>query len=291
MKIEVLCVIDKEEALNNFLNYLQEKESAKATREKYIHDVKMFFSFLGGQKEIDKKCLIQYKKTLIGKYKISSVNSMLAALNQFLICMDAEYLKVKRVKVQKQPFIQEEKMLTEKEYKQLLKTAMDIGNEQLALCIETIACTGIRISELKYFTYERTKQGKIEVLNKNKYRRILIPKTLKVKLQSFCKRNKIKQGPIFRTKNGNLKDRSNLWREMKNLAKKAKIESSKIYPHNLRHLFARTYYKNTKDITGLADILGHSSINVTRIYTATTEKFFQKQLDRLGNQMVVSSTT
>ena len=163
-------------------------------------------------------------------------------------------------------------------------TQREEGKEQLALCIETIACTGIRISEIKYFTVERVKAGKIEIYNKGKYRRIFLPKILQKKLLSYCHNNQIAEGWIFVTKNGKLKDRSNIWREMKRLKEKAGVAESKIFPHNFRHLFARIYYKVTKDITGLADLLGHSSINVTRIYTATTETVFQKKLDKIVEQ-------
>ena len=161
----------------------------------------------------------------------------------------------------------------------------------IALCIETIACTGIRISEIKYFTVERVKFGKIEIYNKGKYRRIFLPKVLQRKLLSYCHNNQIAEGWIFVTKNGKLKDRSNIWREMKRLKEKAGVAESKIFPHNFRHLFARIYYKVTKDITGLADLLGHSSINVTRIYTATTETVFQKKLDKIVEQEILECTT
>ena len=165
------------------------------------------------------------------------------------------------------------------------------GKEQLALCIETIACTGIRISEIKFLTVERVKSGKIEIYNKGKYRRIFLPKVLQRKLLSYCHNNQIEEGWIFVTKNGKLKDRSNIWREMKRLKEKAGVAESKIFPHNFRHLFARIYYKVTKDITGLADLLGHSSINVTRIYTATTETVFQKKLDKIVEQEILECTT
>ena len=173
----------------------------------------------------------------------------------------------------------------------LIATAMAEGKEQLALCIKTIACTGIRISEIKYFTVERVKSGKIEIYNKGKYRRIFLPKVLQRKLLSYCHNNQIAEGWIFVTKNGKLKDRSNIWREMKRLKEKAGVAESKIFPHNFRHLFARIYYKVTKDITGLADLLGHSSINVTRIYTATTETVFQKKLDKIVEQEILECTT
>lgn len=280
-----------ESEIEKFADYLYQKENAKATINKYMADIKKFLSFLADDKRINKKVLLQYKDWLVQKYAVNSVNSMLAALNQFLEFLDVGNLKVKRIKVQKQPFLQDQKELTEKECRKLIVTAIAEGKEQLALCIETIACTGIRISEIKYFTVERVRSGKIEIYNKGKYRRIFLPKVLQRKLLSYCHNNQIAEGWIFVTKNGKLKDRSNIWREMKRLKEKAGVAESKIFPHNFRHLFARIYYKVTKDITGLADLLGHSSINVTRIYTATTETVFQKKLDKIVEQKILECTT
>lgn len=280
-----------ESKVKEFADYLYDRENANATVDKYVADIKRFFSFLSNKRIIDKKLLLEYKEWLVQKYAINSVNSMLAALNQFLEFLGVGNLKVKRIKVQKQPFLQDQKELTEKDCQKLIETAKKEGKEQLALCIETIACTGIRISEIKYFTVERVKKGKIEILNKGKYRRIFLPKKLQQKLLDYCRNNNRKEGWIFVTRNGKLKDRSNIWREMKQLKEKAGVAASKIFPHNLRHLFARIYYKETKDLAGLADLLGHSSINVTRIYTAATESFFQKQLDRIIEQKILMTTT
>lgn len=280
-----------ESKVKEFADYLYDRENANATVDKYVADIKKFFSFLSNKRIIDKKLLLEYKEWLVQKYAINSVNSMLAALNQFLEFLGVGNLKVKRIKVQKQPFLQDQKELTEKDCQKLIETAKKEGKEQLALCIETITCTGIRISEIKYFTVERVKKGKIEILNKGKYRRIFLPKKLQQKLLDYCRNNNRKEGWIFVTRNGKLKDRSNIWREMKQLKEKAGVAASKIFPHNLRHLFARIYYKETKDLAGLADLLGHSSINVTRIYTAATESFFQKQLDRIIEQKILMTTT
>lgn len=280
-----------ESKVKEFVDYLYDRENANATVDKYVADIKKFFFFLSNKRIIDKKLLLEYKEWLVQKYAINSVNSMLAALNQFLEFLGVGNLKVKRIKVQKQPFLQDQKELTEKDCQKLIETAKKEGKEQLALCIETIACTGIRISEIKYFTVERVKKGKIEILNKGKYRRIFLPKKLQQKLLDYCRNNNRKEGWIFVTRNGKLKDRSNIWREMKQLKEKAGVAASKIFPHNLRHLFARIYYKETKDLAGLADLLGHSSINVTRIYTAATESFFQKQLDRIIEQKILMTTT
>ena len=228
---------------------------------------------------MDKAKLLEYKEWLVERYAVSSVNSILAALNQFLEFLDAGHLKVKRIKLQRNLFLQEEKELTRQEYKKLLQVARSEGKEQLALCMETIAATGIRISELQYFTLESVKRGRIEIYNKGKYRRIFLPKVIRQKLLCFCKQQKIKSGPVFITKSGKPKDRSNIWSEMKALKDKAGIDGGKIFPHNLRHLFARIYYQCTKDLAGLADLLGHSSLNVTRIYTSNTGEIYQKQLD------------
>lgn len=231
-----------ESEIEKFADYLYQKENAKATINKYMADIKKFLSFLTDDKRINKKVLLQYKEWLVQKYAVNSVNSMLAALNQFLEFLNVGKLKVKRIKVQKQPFLQDQKELTEKECRKLIATAMAEGKEQLALCIETIACTGIRISEIKFLTVERVKSGKIEIYNKGKYRRIFLPKVLQRKLLSYCHNNQIAEGWIFVTKNGKLKDRSNIWREMKRLKEKAGVAESKIFPHNFRHLFARIYY-------------------------------------------------
>ena len=169
-------IVVSESEIEKFADYLYQKENAKATINKYMADIKKFLSFLADDKRINKKVLLQYKEWLVQKYAVNSVNSMLAALNQFLEFLNVGKLKVKRIKVQKQPFLQDQKELTEKECRKLIATAMAEGKEQLALCIETIACTGIRISEIKFFTVERVKSGKVEIYNKGKYRRIFLPK-------------------------------------------------------------------------------------------------------------------
>ena len=206
---------------------------------------------------------------------------MLAALNQFLEFCGYAQLKVKRVKTQKNLFLREEKELTRKEYQRLVRTAKAEGKVQLALCMEVIAVTGVRVSELKYFTVEQVKKGRIEVHNKGKYRRIFLTSDIRKKLLCFAMFRKITRGYIFATKSGKAKDRSNIWSEMKALKEKANVCGEKIFPHNLRHLFARVYYQTTKDMAGLADVLGHSSLNVTRIYTSSTGEIYQRQLERM----------
>lgn len=281
MEKEIVRIQDSEAILLEFEQFLYEKENAKATIQKYKTDIQTFYKFLGEEKNITKRKLLQYKEWLLERYKVSSANSMIAALNQFLDFLQIPGFKLKRIKMQKSLFVNEEKELTKREFLKLLHTARNKGKEQLALCMETIASTGIRISELKYFTVENIKQGRITICNKGKYRKIFLPQLIRKKLLVFCKKQKIKSGYIFATKTGKLKNRSNIWKEMKMLKNSTGINGEKIFPHNLRHYFARLYYGVTKDITGLADLLGHSNLDITRIYTATTGEVYQKQLDEI----------
>ena len=280
----------RREQIEEFRQYLYERENARATIQKYISDIETFFNYLAGEAIADKQKLLDYKEWLLRRYAVSSANSMLAALNQFLEFLELDFLKVKRIKVQKSLFLQEEKELTREEYRKLVQTALAEGKEQLALCMETIASTGIRISELEFFTVESIRRDYIEIVNKGKYRRIFLPKVLRQKLLFFARKNGIRRGAIFITRTGKKKCRSNIWREMKALKEKAGINGNKIFPHNLRHLFARTYYSITKDLAGLGDLLGHSSLNVTRIYTSNTGKIYQKQLDLLGDIQIKMTT-
>lgn len=273
--------IDQEKLLE-FEAYLYERENAEATIRKYKSDAGAFLRYLGEERRADKSRVMEYKEWLIENYAVSSVNSMLASVNQFLTFLGYREMTVKPVKVQRNLFLKEEKELSRQEYKKLVKTARKEGKEQLALCMETIASTGIRISELQFFTVERVEKGRIEILNKGKYRRIFLTEEIRRKLLHFCKKSGLQQGQIFVTRTGKPKDRSNLWKEMKKLKEKAGICASKIFPHNFRHLFARVYYSCTKDLAGLADLLGHSSLNVTRIYTSNTGEVYQKQLEKMN---------
>lgn len=289
--METIKVEMKPEMLDGFERYLYERENASATIRKYITDIRTFFSFLNDDLTVDKQRILEYKEWLVKHYAVNSINSMLAALNQYLEFLELDALKVKRIKMQKDLFLREEKELTQKEYQKLLETAVSEGKYQLALCMETIASTGIRISELEFFTVEALKQKCIVFVNKGKYRRIFLPRKLRMKLLRYAGRQKIKRGPIFVTRNGKPKSRSNIWREMKALKNQAGIDGDKIFPHNLRHLFARIYYKMTQDLAGLGDLLGHSSLNVTRIYTSNTGKIYQEQLDAIdGLRMQINTT-
>ena len=279
-KTVAICI--SEEDIEKFEHFLYERENAEATIRKYRADIYTFLRFLGSERMVDKTKILEYKEWLVSQYAANSVNSILASLNQFLEFLDADYMKVRRLKVQKNLFLNQEKELTRQEYHRLLQTAREEEKEQLALCIETIAATGIRISELRYFTVEHVKKGRIEIYNKGKYRRIFVSDDIRNKILLFCEKNKIREGYIFITKNGKPKDRSNIWSEMKRLTEKAGIPKEKVFPHNFRHLFARMYYEYTKDLAGLADLLGHSSLNVTRIYTANTGNVYQEQLNQIA---------
>lgn len=277
-----IFTFNPETALSDFQAYLYERENAKATISKYMTDIRTFYKYLDRNYQIDKKCIVAYKEWLEPQYEVTSINSMLVALNQFLDFMGFGKWKVKRLKVQKQLFIPEAKEMTKEEYKRLIEAAKSQKKHQLAMSIKTLAATGARVSELMFFTVESVKKGTITISNKGKRRTILIPQILKKELLYFASKNGIVRGCIFVTKNGKPKDRSNLWREMKALCAVSKVPAQKIFPHNLRHLFARSYYKLTSDIAGLADLLGHSSLDVTRIYTANTEETYRNQIQKLG---------
>lgn len=273
--------ISEERLLEKFKEYLLDRETALATLKKYLSDVKKFLIYCLG-KEITKEVLLDYKQWLIENYAVNSVNSMIASLNQFLECMLLPHLKIKSVKCQKQLFLRNEKNLNKKEYHKLLKTAKRQEKARIQMIMETIAETGIRVSELSFFTVKQVKRGKIEVRNKGKYRVILLTKRLKMRLLYYIKKQKITSGVVFCTRTGKAMDRSNIWREMKKLEQEAQVLGEKIFPHNLRHLFARTFYEETKNIVILAGILGYSSLETTRIYTMETIEKYQKLLERIG---------
>lgn len=278
---EKVLTIQGQKDIEAFREYLYNQEYSSATMRKYVTDVRTFLKYLGEKTEVSKRNIVGYKEWLQKYYMVTSINSMLASLNRFLEFMDAPELKVKRVKVQKCLIMEEEKNLTKEDFILLRNTALDKGQEDLAMIMETIVFTGIRISELQYITVDAVKKGKMEVSNKGKYRVIFIPEALKERLQQFIDHKNLKKGPVFVTSSGNPKDRSNIWAQMKRLCIQAGVPEKKVYPHNFRHLFARRYYQLTRDLTGLADILGHSSIEVTRIYTANTGGQYRMQMDKL----------
>ncbi len=255
--------------MQEFATHLKEEERSEATIEKYMHDVSCFASFIG-KNEVCKQGVMAYKQKLGDSYAIASANSMIAALNSFLRFCGWHDLCVKQFRVQRQVYCSEEKELTRAEYIRLLEAANKKHNERLHLIIQTICGTGIRVSELQYITVEALHKGEAVVNCKGKNRRIFIVPELKKKLLRYVKEQKISSGAVFITRSGKPVCRNNVWREMKALCEQARVVPSKVFPHNLRHLFARTFYGIEKDIAKLADILGHASINTTRIYIVTT---------------------
>ena len=266
--------------LQSFYQYLVREEKSTATVEKYLRDVRAFVSFMG-QTPVSKEAVMTYKKHLLERgYAIRSINSMLASINSLLAYLGRSDCRVKAIKQQKQVYCPEEKELTKAEYLRLLGAAK--GKQQLHLVMQTICGTGIRVSELRFFTVEAIKQGEIIVNCKGKSRTILLPRKLRKLLWDYAKKEKLHAGPIFRSRNGQPLHRSYIWAQMKELCKAAGVNPAKVFPHNLRKLFARTFYTIEKDIAKLADILGHSSIDTTRIYIMTTGVEHRRKIERLG---------
>lgn len=268
------------EMLINYETYLRDDEKSKATRDKYMRDVRHFTEF-AGDREIDKAVLLEYKLELEEHYAITSANSMIAAVNSFLRYTGWHELCIKQFKIQKTAYSPEEKELSAEEFHSLVETADKNNKERLSLVLQTICGTGIRVSELQYLTVEAVRKGEANVSCKGKTRKIFVVSTLQKKLLGYIKRNHIESGMIFTTKSGKPLDRSNIWREMKKLCELAGISAEKVFPHNLRHLFARTFYCIEKDIAKLADILGHSNINTTRIYIMTTFAEHKRKMESM----------
>lgn len=270
-----------EKIIAEFEQYLKKEEKSRNTIEKYIRDIKTFSMWLGG-KELEKQEVLEYKNVLYKEYAVSSVNSVLSSLNTFFVFLNRYELKVKTLKTQKRIFADNEKELTYSEYKKLLLVAKKQKNKRMYYLMQTICATGIRVSEHKYITVEAVKNGRAVVNLKGKQRIIILPKQLCTILIRYIKDNKIKHGSIFITSGGKPMDRTNIWNGMKKLCKIAGVKKDKVFPHNLRHLFARTYYKSEKDIVRLANILGHSNVNTTMIYTMETWENCRKQLQKLN---------
>ena len=266
--------------IEEYANYLYQEEKSAATQEKYLRDAKTFSAYANGN-EITKELVLDWKKQLIESgYAVRSINSMLASVNSLLDFMGLSACKVKNIRTQRQTYCTEDKELTKAEYLRLL--AASKHNEQLNLVIQTICGTGIRVSELRYFTVEAVRHGEVTVDCKNKTRTIIVPGKLKNILLNYAKRQGITVGAIFVTRSGKDLNRSNIWSAMKKLCETAGVKPSKVFPHNLRKLFARTFYGIEKDIAKLADILGHNSINTTRIYIMTTGVEHRRKIERLG---------
>ncbi|MDO5310630.1 MAG: tyrosine-type recombinase/integrase [Clostridia bacterium] len=269
------------ESINRFKLYLYEEEKSDNTIDKYIRDVRCLREWLG-EDALDKHAILGYKKTLCEKYAPRSVNSALSSLNAFFEFLNRHELKVKTLKIQRQIFADKEKELTKAEYERLLTAAKNKRNERLYYLMQTIGSTGIRISELKFITCEAVNAGCAVINCKGKLRRVYLPKQLCRMLKAYIKAHKIKGGSVFVSRNGKPLDRSNIWRMLKGICEDAHVSRGKVFPHNLRHLFARTFYSVQKDIVRLADILGHSSVNTTRIYTMETGEIHRRQIQNLG---------
>lgn len=263
-----------------FREHLILEERSEITVEKYIRDVKAFSAYTQNA-AITKETVIAYKKHLQENYAVRSVNSMLASINSLFAFLGWHDLKVKSLKLQQQVFCPEEKELTKAEYARLCRTAERKHNERLNLILQTICGTGIRVSELQYITVEAAKNGEAVVNCKAKTRSVFIVKELKQKLLRYAAEQNIKNGMIFVTRTGKPISRTNIWREMKALCEEANVNPKKVFPHNLRHLFARVFYGIEKDIAKLADILGHSSINTTRIYIISTGTEHRQRMENM----------
>lgn len=259
--------------VEKFVDYLVDTEKSKHTIEKYRRDIRLFYRFLDNRK-LEKKVVREYKECLMKNYAPRSVNSMLTALNSFFSFIGRLELKIKLIKIQKKIFLEETKNLTKEEYNRLVNASKN--DMRMQLIIETLCSTGMRVSELKYITVENYEKGIIDVYNKGKQRIIFIPRKLIERIRIYVLRKQIKKGMIFTTKSGKSVDRVAIWRKMKKICKKANVYASKVFPHNLRHLYAKTYYCMKKDLSKLADLLGHSSIETTRVYIMDdSSKHFQ----------------
>ena len=266
--------------IKEFEIHLRNEERSAATIEKYMRDVRLFAAFVGDA-EIDKQKVLDYKSKLGVEYAVSSANSMIAAMNCFLRFCGWHDLCVKQFKMQREVYCSEEKELTRAEYVRLLEAANAKHNERLNLIIQTICGTGIRVSELQYITVEALHNGEAIVNCKGKNRRVFIVHELKKKLLRYVKEQGISTGTIFVTRGGKPVSRNSIWKDMKALCEQANVSPSKVFPHNLRHLFARTFYGIEKDIAKLADILGHASINTTRIYIVTTGAEHKRKMEHM----------
>ena len=310
---------DFELEIEEYIRKLREDEKSPSTVKQYAREVRAFFVFMGTKDSkrvnedaaaaaiagcamsstpaknavasstpaenavasVTKEDVIEYKEMLKDNFCPATVNAKIAAINSFFAFAERPDLKVKQVKIQKKPYSARRMELTKAEYERLVETARRTGDERLALVIQTICATGIRVSELSYITADAVRKGEAVVDLKGKIRVVLIAGKLKKALVKYMKRAGIIAGAIFVTKSGKPLDRSNIWKMMKALCEKAGVSREKVFPHNLRKLFARCFYKTCRDIAKLADILGHSSINTTRIYIATTGAEHRRSLDAL----------
>ena len=271
-----------EREFDQFEDYLRHDEREESTIEAYLRSLTRFAEWADGR-AVTKELAMEWKAALVeAGYRPISVNAMLAAVNKFFTCMGREDCKVKYLKLQRQMFRKSEKDLSKEEYQRLVQAAHEKGDLRMELILETICATGIRVGELKYITVEAIRAGVAEIALKGKIRTILLPHRLCRKLQKYAKQQKIASGKLFLTQDGLPVSRQSIWTRMKALCEAAGVERSKVFPHNLRSLFARSFYGSCHDVVRLADVLGHSSIETTRIYLMSTGKEYLRQLDKLG---------
>lgn len=269
------------QAIQEFTLYLRSEERAEATIEKYRRDVREFALWIGG-KEVVKEDVLTWRKYLLDRGRSpATVNAKLSALNSLFQFMGWTECRIKCLKIQRRIFRKQSRALTRGDYERLLEAACSMSKERILLAMETICATGIRVSELRYITAEAVRDGCAEIRLKGKIRRILLPNKLRRKLLKYAKKERITSGEIFITRSGAGVSRKQIWREMKSLCGKAGVEASKVFPHNLRHLFAILFYNACKDIVKLADILGHSSVETTRIYLISTGEEHARWIERL----------
>ena len=269
-----------EREIGRFTDHLRHEERSGATIEKYRREAEAFAAWLDGR-TVTKELAVAYKSRLSETRTAAGVNGAVSALNCFFTFMGWHACKLKAARVQRRVFRDEARELTQAEYRRLLSAAKSRQNQRLLLVMEAICSTGIRVSELRFFTVEAARLGRAEVANKGKTRTVFLPSKLQKLLLKYAKGRGILSGPVFVTRNGRPLDRSNIWKDMKALCAEANVAESKVFPHNLRHLFARTYYQLEKDIVRLADILGHASVNTTRIYTMESGETHRRQLERM----------
>lgn len=269
------------EKVLKFREYLINEEKSAATLEKYLRDVSAFMQWLRGR-EVNKTVVLEYKQGLVENYAQTSVNSILSSLNSFFSYNKWFDCRVKTLKIQRQIFSPANKELTKAEYERLLYAAKHSENMRLFYLMQTICATGIRISELKFITVETIMTGVANINCKGKSRKVWLPAKLCKMLRNYTREQNIKRGSVFISRNGKALDRSNIWKMLKTLCESAGVSKDKVFPHNFRHLFARTYYSIQKDIVRLADILGHSSVNTTRIYTMESGDIHRRQMQKLG---------
>jgi len=270
-------------AIKSFRDYLMQEEKSALTIEKYLRDVRFFLQWLG-ERELTKSSVLGYKEHLMEQYALASVNSIISSLNCYFDYIGRNDCRVKTIKQQRRVFLDESRELTKGEYDRLIRAAE--SKPRLCLLMQTICATGIRVSEHRFITVEAAKAGQAEVRSKGKHRIVFLEKKLCKALLKYAKERNIRSGSIFITASGKPLNRCNIWAEMKKLCDTAGVSREKVFPHNLRHLFARLYYGIEHDIVRLADILGHSSINTTRIYTMDSGRTHRRQMKRLQAMLI-----